>query len=595
MGKTASVNLADHITGVHLTLATLWQVARTDGVTLRFTDHDRDITFGGDTFDAGSGFTRTAIKQRSNLAVDNLNVEGLLDSDKITDADLTAGRYDFAAVEVSIINWNATGDGVIKYRRGNLGEVTIKDDYYEVELRGMTQLFARRVGNVFTPDCRYDLFSPQSEVPFIPGCALLEANFTETSEVDSVTVNRRTFVLPAKQTLQLTLDQVNGERDRILVNPVNGAMTMMPNSPQDGSPLRPWEIGDATDMAAFEAGTLGNNASDYFVLTANIDMSLHGTWTPVVNFGGNFDGRGFEIQELLRDVGGFNAALFDGITALGVFKRVVCRNFQIRSGSSGTWAAFICADNMAGLIEDCVCITEDDNSIGYLENDTNQAAPVAGNMTPTGIVRRCYVSVNQDDQSINFNTTGTNEVITINEGSGDIAVTMVDGVDYSPAALAAEITTKIAASAAVGTYLCSVSADQLTFTLARTDGPTFTLVETGLSLNVQDVFPGGTALTTVGDRTGEISYTGDAVNWGLGSFIGSVVGDVDAGGVITDCVANVEPAGHAEVGAGEVGVTLLLTADIQDEDNAAFANYDKNNDWIWPVDYARLMDPGRFS
>ena len=75
--KTISTALAQHLAGEVTTLATCWQITRRDGVVLGFTDHVRDLEVDGVTYQAASGYTRTAIRGTADLAVDNLDVESV--------------------------------------------------------------------------------------------------------------------------------------------------------------------------------------------------------------------------------------------------------------------------------------------------------------------------------------------------------------------------------------------------------------------------------------------------------------------------------------------------------------------------------------
>ena len=43
-------------------LAAIWRITRKDGEQFFFTDHDRDIVFGGEVYRADAGFERTAIR-----------------------------------------------------------------------------------------------------------------------------------------------------------------------------------------------------------------------------------------------------------------------------------------------------------------------------------------------------------------------------------------------------------------------------------------------------------------------------------------------------------------------------------------------------
>jgi uncharacterized phage protein (TIGR02218 family) len=179
MPKTTTAALAQHLAGEVTTLATCWKITRRDGIVLGFTDHVRDLEVDGVTYLAASGYTRTAIRGTADLAVDNLDVESVFSDDGITEEDLRAGKYDFAEVRMFLVNYQDLGQGILKLRRGWLGEVTIRDGIYVAELRGMTQKLQMTVGEVYAPDCSADLGDAR--------CGVDLAALEESATVDAVT------------------------------------------------------------------------------------------------------------------------------------------------------------------------------------------------------------------------------------------------------------------------------------------------------------------------------------------------------------------------------------------------------------------------
>lgn len=152
--KNLSPSLSSHLQQEVTTLATCWRITRRDSVVLGFTDHDRNIIVGGDTYLAASGFTPTAISSSSALNVDNLDVEGMLDSSAIDEADLMAGLYDFAEISIFQVNYNAPADGQLLLRTGWLGEVAIREGRFIAEVRGLTQRLGHTIGELYSPSCR---------------------------------------------------------------------------------------------------------------------------------------------------------------------------------------------------------------------------------------------------------------------------------------------------------------------------------------------------------------------------------------------------------------------------------------------------------
>lgn len=172
MPKTISAALDAHLALEVTTLATCWKVTRRDGVAYHFTDHDRDLTIEGDTYAAATGYTRTAVANNASLAVDNLDVEGILDSAAITEPDLRAGRFDHAEIKMFVVNWADLSQGKLMLRKGWLGEVRIiRSGTFVAELRGLTQALQQRLGELYAPECRADLGDARCKVPLWPDLA----------------------------------------------------------------------------------------------------------------------------------------------------------------------------------------------------------------------------------------------------------------------------------------------------------------------------------------------------------------------------------------------------------------------------------------
>ncbi len=162
--KTFSLSLEDHLAQEVTTLATCWKVTRRDGTVLGFTDHDRNLTVGAVTYMAATGFTPTAVSSSAALNVDNLDVEGVLDSSAISEEEVMAGIYDFSEIEVFQVNHQAPGDGMLHLRTGWLGEVTLQGGRFIAEVRGLTQRLNQTIGSLYSPSCRADLGDERCKV-----------------------------------------------------------------------------------------------------------------------------------------------------------------------------------------------------------------------------------------------------------------------------------------------------------------------------------------------------------------------------------------------------------------------------------------------
>lgn len=149
-------------------VATFWRVYRRDGVALGFTSHDRDLVFGGITHRAAPGMVPAAIRLTAELANDSAEVEGALSHDTIREADLAAGLFDEAAIEIGAVDWQSLEHHTIY--TGELGMIEDNRRGFSATLRSSKHLLERDLVPRTSPTCRAQFCGP--------GCGLGAARFT---------------------------------------------------------------------------------------------------------------------------------------------------------------------------------------------------------------------------------------------------------------------------------------------------------------------------------------------------------------------------------------------------------------------------------
>jgi len=154
--KELSEALATHLASGATTLCWCWRLTRGDGVVQGFTDHDRDLAFDGTVFEAAAGFSASEIRDTVGLSVDNLEVTSAVSSERLAEADLAAGLYDNAEVEIFRVNWAAPDQRVLM-RAGNLGEVKRAGAAFTAEVRGLAHYLQETKGRLFQYACDADL------------------------------------------------------------------------------------------------------------------------------------------------------------------------------------------------------------------------------------------------------------------------------------------------------------------------------------------------------------------------------------------------------------------------------------------------------
>ncbi|BDA83700.1 hypothetical protein Sa4125_12420 [Aureimonas sp. SA4125] len=150
--RTVPDALGDHLAGQATTLATGWRLTRRDGTVLGFTDHDEVLVFAGTIFEAAAGLTAGEAEASLGLAAGTQEVEGALSSLAIEAADIAAGRYDGARVEIFVVNWQEP-DQHFLLDVAELGEVTRGGPAFTAELRGIASRLDRRRGRIYRRRC----------------------------------------------------------------------------------------------------------------------------------------------------------------------------------------------------------------------------------------------------------------------------------------------------------------------------------------------------------------------------------------------------------------------------------------------------------
>jgi uncharacterized phage protein (TIGR02218 family) len=182
--KTLPSGLQAHLDSGATTLCWCWKIMRGDGAVQGFTDHDVPVAFDAVTYEAVSGFTASEVQSTLGLAIDNLTVTGALSSATLNEADLAAGLYDDAAIEIWRVNW-ATPDQRVLMRKGNLGEVKRGKSAFQAEMRGLAHVLNQTVGRAYGYSCDADLGDARCTI------ALAGPTFTGTGTVGAAIDARR--------------------------------------------------------------------------------------------------------------------------------------------------------------------------------------------------------------------------------------------------------------------------------------------------------------------------------------------------------------------------------------------------------------------
>ncbi|MCG7392569.1 DUF2163 domain-containing protein [Microvirga sp. ACRRW] len=171
-------NLAAHMADGATNLCHCWKLIRRDGKSFGFTDHDRDLAFGGTTFAARSGLEAAEATAELGFAVGGGEVSGALMSAGLTEDDISSGLYDDASVETWLVNWSKVEERLL-LDIGSIGEIRRSDGSFVAEVRGIMHRYDEERGRLYRATCAADL-----------GDARCKMNLSSSTYSDTGTVTR---------------------------------------------------------------------------------------------------------------------------------------------------------------------------------------------------------------------------------------------------------------------------------------------------------------------------------------------------------------------------------------------------------------------
>lgn len=190
MSRTISAALKAHKALPATTTCRCWRIKRQDGTNEAWTEHDAALSIntgmgeGTLSYLPIPGGTPSGYAQRSDLSAGNLDIEMAYGPDATSDESLLrGGAYDYAEVWTFECNWANLAQGILKLAYGRLGQVSLDDDKASIECRGLAQLLASLIGDVYLPECRATFGDSLCKIDITP--------FTHTGTINVVTDNRR--------------------------------------------------------------------------------------------------------------------------------------------------------------------------------------------------------------------------------------------------------------------------------------------------------------------------------------------------------------------------------------------------------------------
>lgn len=162
--RKLSRELLNHIAGEITTLTQCYYIRRRDRAEFYLTDYQTDLIIDGVIYRSSNNFSSSTIDSSANLSVDNLEIEGVIDSSWLKEEDIVCGLYDYSYIEIFMVNYCEQSPSKLVLKSGYIGEIRTKLTHFTAEICGISQKLATNLGQLYAPLCRVDFGSAKCGV-----------------------------------------------------------------------------------------------------------------------------------------------------------------------------------------------------------------------------------------------------------------------------------------------------------------------------------------------------------------------------------------------------------------------------------------------
>lgn len=166
------------IKDVNCTLCRLYKITLFNNDILYLTDADIDVKLNNEVFKKTNGISSSATSSSSAMNVSTFQITGYTDEDTFKTIDLRSGLFSGADVLVMMCNYEHPEYGYASIENGVVGDVTIENQKFTLEIRTLTNQIQQNVGRKHMASCDTDLFSSI--------CGVIKSDFTFNGTVTEV-------------------------------------------------------------------------------------------------------------------------------------------------------------------------------------------------------------------------------------------------------------------------------------------------------------------------------------------------------------------------------------------------------------------------
>jgi uncharacterized phage protein (TIGR02218 family) len=182
MAHDTRESLQSLLDGQTLRVTRIYRITRRDGTVLRLTDHDEEIvcregyldgsadSLSGDyTYTPAVGVFGSAIRQEAALKPQSMEIEGLIDSALITDAELRAGVYQNAIVDIAYCDWQYPWLGFFRHNEYRITDFEYDEERWTATVVNKASELQRKIGKRWSRTCWHTFMDEGCGIAQTPG------------------------------------------------------------------------------------------------------------------------------------------------------------------------------------------------------------------------------------------------------------------------------------------------------------------------------------------------------------------------------------------------------------------------------------------
>lgn len=150
--RSISDTLSQHLEGNVTTHCFVWIIERRDGVVLGFTDHDQTVIVDGVSCEPQTGMNGSEASSVLGLATSGSEIEGALNSQRISEHDIEKCFYDDAVVRTYLVNWQDSTQSLL-LQQWTMGNLTRSGEHFVAELKSIAATYEKVHGRRLLRPC----------------------------------------------------------------------------------------------------------------------------------------------------------------------------------------------------------------------------------------------------------------------------------------------------------------------------------------------------------------------------------------------------------------------------------------------------------